>query len=162
MTRHNIIWGFLLISLGIIILANRIYGMDFISMQYLWPLFIIIPGLSFEFSYFIKRRDAGLLVPGGILTTIGVMFLFQTYTYWRFSEIIPSVCLLSVAIGLFQLFIFGKRNKGLLIPVFILGGMGLIGLLTIFLGELLPWLNYNLLLPLVLILIGLYLLLKNH
>lgn len=162
MRRTNIVWGLLLIAIGIIILANRVYGIDIISMQLLWPLFILIPGLSFEFSYFIRRRDAGLLVPGGILTTIGLLFLFQSYTYWRFSEITAPVCLLAVAIGLFQLFIFGKRNKGLLIPVIILGGMGLIGLLTVLFGEILPWLNYSLLLPLILILIGIYLLLKNH
>lgn len=162
MSKQNIIWGFLLIAIGLIILANRIYGMDFISMQLLWPLFIIIPGLSFEFSYFIRKRDAGILVPGGILTTIGLLFLFHTYTYWRFSEITAPVSMLAVAIGLFQLFVFGNKNKGLLIPIFILGGIGLIGLLTIFFGELLPWLNYSLLLPLVLILIGLYILLKNH
>lgn len=162
MARHNIIWGFLLIALGIIILANRIYGLDFISMQLLWPLFILIPGLSFEFSYFIRKKDAGLLVPGGILTTIGLLFLLQTYTYWRFSEIIAPVCILAVAIGLFQLFIFGNKSKALLIPIFILGGIGLIGLLTVLYGEILPWLNYSLLLPLILILIGLYILLRNH
>jgi hypothetical protein len=160
--RFNILWGLLLIAIGIIILANRVYGISFISMQLLWPLFILIPGLSFEFTYFIRRKDAALLILGGTLTTIGLLFLFQTNTYWRFSEITAPVCILAAAIGLFQFFFFGRRSKGLLIPIFIFGGIGIIGLLTVFFGELLPWLNYSLFLPLVLILIGLYVLLKSR
>lgn len=162
MRKNNIIWGFLLIAIGIIVLISKVYGIDIISMELLWPLFILAPGLCFEFSYFIRRRDPGILVPGGILTTLGILFLFQTYTNWRFSEITGPAAMLAVAIGLFQLYIFGRGSKGLLIPVFILGVMGLIGLLTIIFGQILPWLNYSLFLPMILILIGIYLLVRNH
>jgi hypothetical protein len=162
MRRNNIIWGILLIFLGLLILINRIYGIDLISINYLWPLFILIPGLSFELGYFTRRRDSGLLVPGGILTIIGLLFLFQTYTNWKFAEIIWPICVISVAFGLFQLYIFGHRHFGLLIPVFILGCIGGIGLVSIIFGEFLPWLNYSLLLPIVFILLGIYILLKNY
>lgn len=162
MRRNNIIWGILLIFLGLLILINRIYGIDLISINYLWPFFILIPGLSFELGYFTRRRDAGLLVPGGILTIIGLLFLFQTYTNWKFAEVIWPICVISVAFGLFQLYIFGNRHFGLLIPVFILGCIGGIGLVSIIFGEFLPWLNYSLLLPIVFILLGIYILLKNY
>lgn len=162
MRRNNMFWGILLIVFGILILINRIYGIHLISINYLWPLFILIPGLSFELGYFSRRRDAGLLVPGGILTTIGLLFLFQTYTNWRLAEIIWPICVLSVAIGLLQLYVFGHRHLGLLIPVFILGCIGGIGLVSILFGAFLPWLNYNLLLPIVFILLGIYILLKNY
>lgn len=161
MRRTNIIWGVLLIIIGVLILLNKVYSINLLSISFLWPLFILIPGLSFEFEYFSSRRDAGVLVPGGILTTIGVLFLFQTYTNWRFAEIIWPVCVLSVALGLFQLYIFGQKSSGLLIPVFILGTVGGIGLLTILFGQLLPWLSYSLLFPIIIILLGIYILLKK-
>jgi len=162
MKRDNITWGILLIFLGVLILLNRVYGINLLSISYLWPLFILIPGLCFEFGYFINKRASGLLVPGGILTVIGLLFLFQTYTDWRFAAIIWPICVLSVAFGLFQLYIFGRRSSGLLVPVFILGSIGIIGLFSMIYGELLPWLNYGLVLPIILILLGVYILVKKH
>lgn len=162
MRRNNMLWGLLLIVVGVLILFNRVYNINLLSMAHLWPLFILIPGLSFEFGYFSSRRDPGLLVPGGILTVIGTLFLFQTFTGWIFAEVIWPICVLSVAFGLFQLYLFGSRAKGLLVPVFILGTVGGIGLVSVLFGTLLPWVNYNLILPIVFILIGISLLLKNY
>lgn len=88
---------------------------------YLWPTMFVIPlGLFFHWMYFSMtgRRGTGLLIPGGILVTAGVVcqisMLFDSWSYmW------PGF-IFAVAVGLFEFYFFGSRNKWLLIPINIL------------------------------------------
>lgn len=160
--RKNTFWGLLLIILGTLAIANKFYNLDFISIGNLWPLFLLIPGLSFEFKYFSTKRDAGVLVPGGILTTLGILFLFENFTNWNFAIYTWPIYPLAVAIGLFQLYLFGGKNNGLLIPVFILGGVSIMGILKMLYGNVLYWIDSSLFLPIIFIALGLYILFKNY
>jgi hypothetical protein len=45
------------------------------SMHHLWPVFILAPGLGFFMLYWFGRRERGLLIPGSILTGLGLVFL---------------------------------------------------------------------------------------
>jgi thiol:disulfide interchange protein len=112
--KGKVIWGFLFIILGVIVLLNTILGHEVISASDLWPFLVLALGISFEVSYFNGRKDAGLLVPGGILTTLGLLFIFQTFTNGLFSSYTYPIYTLSVAIGLFQLYLFGEKKAGLL------------------------------------------------
>ncbi|GLC29216.1 LiaI-LiaF-like domain-containing protein [Clostridium omnivorum] len=161
MKKSNLFWGLLLIAIGIFTLIDKIFNIHWFTMNNLWPLFILIPGLIFEFSFFVTKRDPGVLVPGGILTTIGLLFLFETFTDWGFAAYTWPIYPLAVAIGLFQLYLFGRRQSGLLIPVFILGGVSIIAFLSMFLGNMFYWLNYGLLLPIALIIVGILLLFRT-
>jgi len=69
-------------------------------------LFVLIAGIFFEASYFISCKDAGLLVPGGILITYGLLFLFNVYYGWNLMDNLWLIFPLGVAIGLFQLYLF--------------------------------------------------------
>lgn len=164
MKRGNIIWGMLFILLGIFFLLGRFFNNTW-GIGDLWPLFILIPGLLFESGYFSSRKDPGLLVPGGILTTIGLLMLFETFTGWRFSGYTWPIYPLSVAIGLFQLYLFTGRNTGLLVPVGILGGVTVISFLSMALesarGILPKWFNFGLLVPVCLIVLGLIILFRR-
>lgn len=161
MKTSNIIWGIALIAFGCLLLLNRVLGDTIFSMSNLWPLFVLVPGLVFEFSYFSTRRNPGVLVPGGILTTIGILFFFETYTNWMFSEYTWPIYILSVAIGLFQLYLFSGRNRGLLVPVTILTTVAAISLLSILFGSVISWLNYSLIGPILFILLGLFILFRK-
>lgn len=162
MKSKNFTLGLLLILVGTFMIMNRIFNMELFTMSKLWPLFVLVPGLTFEIGYFSNRRNAGILVPGGILTTIGILFLFETYTNWSFSEYTWPIYPLAVAIGLFQLYIFSeRRNTGLLIPVAILTLVSVISFINLLFSGLFYWLNYQLVLPIILILIGLYILFSN-
>jgi hypothetical protein len=121
MKSSNIVIGSLFIIFGILLGISMITDIKF----ELWPFFVLIPGLIFEVSYFRSRKksDPGLLVPGGILTVIGLLFFFQTLSGWKFINNSWPVFMLAVAVGLFQLYIFGGREKGLLVPVGILAGL---------------------------------------
>jgi len=119
-------------------------------------LFLLIPGIVFEMSYFIYKKDAGLLVPGGILVTYGLLFLVNTIYGWGLMEELWPIFPLGVAIGLLQLYIFGGREKGLLIPIGILGIVSLF-----FLINNLFFINFGLLAGIVLIVIGIWIIFKK-
>ena len=131
--RSRNICGLVLIILGVLGIMGRVFDFRLFSMAKLWPMFVLIPGICFELGYFSSKKLTGLLVPGGILITLGMLFFFETTTGWRFSAYTWPVYILAPAVGLFQLYLFGGRNPYLLIPVGILTGIAAIsfGLRTI-------------------------------
>jgi len=155
MKKINYIVGLSLLFIGVlIILAN--FGVIEIVWENLWPLFLLIPGIVFELSYFIYRKDAGLLVPGGILITYGLLFLVNVIYGWRLMEYLWPIFPLGVAIGLFQLYLFGVREKGLLIPVGILGAISLF-----FLINNLLFVDFRVLAGIVLVVIGIWIIFRK-
>jgi hypothetical protein len=71
-----------------------------------------------------KNKDAGILVPGGILLFTGLTCqISMFFDVWGIAW--PGF-ILAVAIGLFELYLFGNRKKGLLIPVGILTVLSII------------------------------------
>jgi hypothetical protein len=153
--------GIILIIIGVGAILNNVLNIQFFTISQLWPIFVLIPGLSFEAGYFSRGRDPGLLVPGGILTTIGTLFFFETFTNWNFAEYTWPVYPLAVAIGLFQFYLFGGRKRGVLVPVFILTTVSVIAFATMLLGNVFYWINTSLIIPVIFILIGVYMLAKN-
>ncbi|REK71760.1 hypothetical protein [Paenibacillus paeoniae] len=122
------IGGVLLLLLGIILLLNQgeTFGPGKIF-TYFWPSLFVIPlGLFFHWLYFsvTERRASGLLIPGGVLLTAGfvcqIAMLFGNWAYmW------PGF-ILAPAVGLFEFYWFGNRNKWLLIPINILTVLSLL------------------------------------
>lgn len=94
---------------------------------YFWPSMFVIPlGLFFHWLYFsmLQRRGSGLLIPGGILLTAGVVCQIAMLTDgWGYLW--PGF-ILAVAVGLFEFYWLGVRNKWLLIPINILFVLSLI------------------------------------
>lgn len=94
---------------------------------YFWPTFFVIPvGVFFHWMYFsmLQRRGVGLLVPGGIVMMAGIVC--QVSTLFDSWDIMWPGFILAVAIGLFELYWFGGRNKWLLIPINILTVLSLL------------------------------------
>lgn len=98
------------------------------------------------------------MVPGGVLTTLGATFLFQTYTNWHFAGYSWPCYVLAPAVGLFQLYLFGDRNRGLLIPVGVLTTIAACG----FLGNIFKFINSSIIWPVVLVVVGLILLTSKN
>lgn len=59
----------------------------------LWPLFMLIPGISF-FMQFLFSRETGLLIPGSILTVLAVTFLSGS------SNVMPALAAILIIIGI--------------------------------------------------------------
>lgn len=102
-----------------------------------WPTLFIIPlGLLFHWMYFslTGRRGSGLLIPGGILFTVGIVCQLSTlFDGWGYLW--PGF-ILAPAVGLFEFYWFGNRNKWLLIPINILGVLSLLFFAMISFGAL--------------------------
>jgi hypothetical protein len=94
---------------------------------YFWPSFFVIPvGIFFHWLYFsvLQRRGVGVLVPGGILFTAGIVCqISMLFDSWH---IMWPGFLLAAAVGLLELYWFGGRNKWLLIPINILSVLSIL------------------------------------
>lgn len=161
MKRGNTILGFILIALGGLYFYQELFNITIFSGAMILPFIVTGVGMTFELGYFIGKKAPGLLVPGGILTTIGVLFFFEVTTGWRFAGYTWPIYILSVAVGLFQLYLFYGRPKGLLIPVFILT---LISgtFLTVFVLQFFNYIiNISIIIPVALIATGAFLVLRR-
>ncbi len=161
--KTNRVLGAILVILGILFLLKNLQIMDpFFEVfnfgniiSKFWPsIFLLIPAFLFHYGYFNgKRKDPGLLVPGGILLILGATFqINMLFGLWGVTW---PLNIFAVAFGLFELYYFGSREKGLLIPIFILGGVSLIFFTTFSLNELLGYSTRKVAIPLLLIVIGL-------
>ncbi len=94
--------GTILLAYGLLFqycVFNGWYWMD-----ELWPVFLLGPGLGFFFMYIFGHREAGLLVPGSILTGLAVLFWIGQ-DMWRFFW--P---LLLIGIGVYLLLKPGRKR----------------------------------------------------
>lgn len=119
-------WGTILIVIGtLLILGNlgivpsfgRLIGI-------FWPMIIIFGALLFHVGFYQNKKLYGLLMPGGTLLTIGIVC--QSSMLWNIWGFMWPGFILAPAVGLLEMYIFGNRSKGLLIPVGILSGLSLI------------------------------------
>ncbi|AHF09986.1 MULTISPECIES: DUF5668 domain-containing protein [Dehalobacter] len=161
MNKSGLFWGIILILTGGLLLIDNLGNWQIFSMEFLWPVLILILGLAFEFNYFSKKESPGLLVPGGILTVIGLLFIFETFTHWQFSGYTWPVYPLAVAVGLFQLYLFSGRPRGLLVPVFILTALACISFTGMFVTSIQRYIDLGLVVPILLILAGLILIIQR-
>lgn len=154
MKPFQIIVGGTLILIGGLSLITHIFRLDADLLNNLWFLFILLPGLYFEINYFQTKKNPGQLVPGGILSAIGLISLFEILTHWQYSEFTSPLYLLASAFGLYQLYYFDTKDKGLLIPITILCTIALFLYLSLFV-------SYLFLFSIFLIGLGLYILFKK-
>jgi hypothetical protein len=137
--KIRMIMGAVFLFLGAYLLLNR--GDTFepsTIFAYFWPSMFVIPlGLFFHWMYFymIGRKGVGLLIPGGILFTAGLVCQFaMLFDSWGYLW--PGF-IMAVAIGLFEFYWFGGRNKWLLIPINILIVLSLLFFIVFSTGALL-------------------------
>lgn len=161
MNNKKYIFGIALIVIGILGIVDKIFNIRLFTMGTLWPIFLLVPGLSFEVAYFTNRKGPGMLVPGGILTTLGLLFLFEEITRWQFLAYTWPIYTLAVAIGLFQLYWYGGKQKALLIPICILSFFTFGAFFSMIFGNVFHWMNRSLALPIILVAIGLYMVFYN-
>ena len=158
MKRNNSLLGGILVIVGALLLASRfLFNSSFFRFgpDDFWPMIILLVGVGFELAFFIAFKAPGLLVPGGILTTYGILFFFEVMTNWSFAEYTWPVYLIGVAIGLFQLYLFTGRHRGLLIAIGIIGGTAAASFMIILFRIFLGTVDIGLVIPIVLVLGGL-------
>ncbi len=160
MRRNNSSIGGLLIIIGGLLLAARIlFNRSLFSLgaDDFWPMIILLIGAGFELAYYITNKAPGLLVPGGILTTYGLLFFFEVATSWHFSAFTWPIYIFGVAVGLFQLYVHIGRPRGLLIAAGIISGIAAACTAVIIFRFFLGIIDFGILVPIVLLLAGLVL-----
>lgn len=103
-----------------------------------WPTLFVIPlGLFFHWLHFslLESKKTGLLIPGGILLGAGVVS--QVAALFDLWSVVWPGYILAVAVGLFEFYWLGSRNKWLLIPINILTVLGLLFLAVFSLDSML-------------------------
>lgn len=89
--------GLLLVVVGLVFLVARVGGGT------AWPLFVIVPGAAMlALALGGPRRNAGLAVPGSIVSAVGLILLVQqatgTFHAWSYAW---GLVLASVGVGTF-------------------------------------------------------------
>ena len=122
--RSDITLGVVLVVVGTVALLTQLNVIK-LGWNIIWPMIVLGMGLAFHASAWVGgRRSSGLLVPGGIFVTYGALFLVCALAGWRHMGTLWPLFIMGPGIGLLELYLFGKRKRGLLVPVFILLGIG--------------------------------------
>jgi hypothetical protein len=130
--------GPILIILGIFLYIKGEISFDTGTIfTYFWPTLFVIPvGVFFHWLYFgiLNRRGVGVLVPGGIVFTAGIVCqISMLFDIW---DVMWPGFMFAVAVGLLELYWFGGRNKWLLIPINILVVLSLLFFVIFSIGTL--------------------------
>ena len=76
----------------------------------LWPIFMIACGLGFIALYFAKREDWAVLIPGGVLVFLGLLFVLRTQRIIRWVDFRDFWPVILIAIGL-SIVVHSLRKK---------------------------------------------------
>ncbi|WP_244163061.1 hypothetical protein [Paenibacillus pectinilyticus] len=107
--------------MAVLLLLGKL-GFFQLLLSFFWPLILLVPGLLFHYLYFNRRLPAGVLVPGGILTTYALMFFFCNLFGWGSMSYIWPGFILGVAIGLYELHLFDRgSDRSIWIAAMVLG-----------------------------------------
>jgi hypothetical protein len=153
-----------LVGLGFLFLLVQLF--DFQFGQWLWPLFIILPGLFCFVGMLLGGKSAGpLAIPGSIVTTVGLLLFYQnTFNHFESWAYAWALIPLAVGIGLMingswseqpALVHNGRRLAGIGVVLFLVGFVFFELVLNI--GNMVS----GIVAPLLLIIAGIYLLLRR-
>ena len=156
--------GAVLVGLGFLFLLVQLF--DFQFGQWLWPLIIIIPGLFCFVGMLLGGKSAGpLAIPGSIVTTVGLLLFYQnTFNHFESWAYAWALIPLAVGIGLMingswceqpALVHNGRRLAGIGVVLFLVGFVFFELVLNI--GTMAS----GIVAPLLLIIAGIYLLLRR-
>lgn len=149
MKKSGLSTGFILLFAGLFLLLYNLGWLDF-NWDYIWPMFLLVPGIAFEASYFNKGNNPGVLVPAGILMTYGVLFYLNIFWGWHLMDVLWPLFIFGVGFGLFQLYIFADRSRGLFYTSILMMAIPMLVIVLAINSK-----SYGLLLPGIFIVLGL-------
>ncbi|MBM4432345.1 MAG: hypothetical protein FJ026_18655 [Chloroflexi bacterium] len=128
--------GILLMAFGVVfLLAHTVYGLlvpdaPGLGWVVMWPFLVLLVGLAFWLPLLIwwdrRQKLAGLAIPGAIVTTNGLILLYQNLTWdWRSWSYLWTMEPIAVAAGLLAIHLLSNQARGVLVAAGILGGIGL-------------------------------------
>jgi hypothetical protein len=161
MRKGSIIGGLILIAAGIFFLILPLFPnvVDIFNIERQWPLIIVGVGVLFLLGAFFSAP--GLAVPGSVIGGIGLLMYYQNLTSnwasWAYAWALIPVF---VGVGTLIMYVLmgeprrGIREGGALM---VIGALLFLAFGTFFAG----WLDFGVLLAIILIAIGLRLLVRT-
>lgn len=154
--KPNVILGSLFIIIGLALFLNIFFDISFFNMRYLWPLFVLLPGLFLEAAYFTGKKAPALLIPGGILITNALLFFFEIVTQWQYAAYTWPIYIIAVVVGLFQFSVAIRHPKGLIIAIVLLLVVAIAAMVSITCYAIFRILPHRIILPISFIALGAY------
>jgi len=156
-----LVGGAIMIAFGLLALAGQVFrGVDW---GFLWPFIIIAIGAVFFVAMFAGgKHTAGFAIPGSIVGGLGLVLLFQNITgHWESMSYFWTLIIMFVGAGIYIMGLYGgdanQKKSGM--------GVMKVGLiLFIIFGaffELIFSSFNNMLFPILLIILGAYLILSR-
>ncbi len=111
-TQRNtgaLIGGIILIVIGVLSLLGQIFsGLNFWG--FIWPFFVIGVGAMFYVGMFAGGKSvSGLAVPATIISSIGLILLYQNLTgHWESWSYAWTVILTAVGLGIYLMGLYGE------------------------------------------------------
>lgn len=155
MTNRQHMIGIGIVIAGVVILLGKWGVFSFIGSVF-WPLFILVPGLVLQFLFFSRLAPSAILIPAGILTTYGLLFLICNGFGWHLMLYLWPIFILGVAVGLYEYYAFGERDRSVWTAALVLGIVSLA-----LLSLMLLWTIGIYFVALILIVVGLWLVFSN-
>jgi len=128
--------GWILVVIGVLLLLG---SLRVINWGGIWPIFPLALGVAFYAGFFGRKEkpagSVGLLMPGTILIILSLAFFYCNLVGWDVWERIWPIAPFSVGAGFFAMYYWGTKERGLLIPGWILVGISLIFYIIFSLGR---------------------------
>ncbi|NIA29899.1 MAG: hypothetical protein GWP06_08330 [Actinobacteria bacterium] len=77
--KHSSFWGTVFGVSGIFVFLRNYDIVDYFWYGEIWPVIVLSFGLGFIVLYFFQSYDWGVLIPGGILTFLGIIMVLDTF-----------------------------------------------------------------------------------
>lgn len=115
-SRKDLALGLFIVGAGVVIFLGKLGVFGFLG-RTLWPLIVVLPGIFLHLLYFSRRATAGILIPGGILTVYGLLFLICNFAGWGLMSSLWPILILGVGVGLFEYYLFEIPRPGGALPI---------------------------------------------
>ncbi|GGG10442.1 hypothetical protein [Paenibacillus abyssi] len=120
MSKNQYSVGILMLIAGIVILLGKLGVFSFIGSIF-WPLFVLVPGILLHVLYFGRILPAAVLIPGGMLSTYALVFLYCNVFGWSSMHYLWPMFIFGVAVGLYEYYLFDmSRPRGAQIAALVL------------------------------------------
>jgi hypothetical protein len=122
MKHERYFLGSLLVVVGGLWLVNDLIFKYFVfTSGNIWPFYLIVIGLIFEFIYFFNHGNPRLVIPGGVLITAGIISSVQVFfLQGRYDQYVWPVYFLVPLVGHLQFYYASGKDKRQLTHVYIL------------------------------------------
>ena len=156
-----LVGGTLLVAFGLLSLASQVFrGLNW---GFMWPFIVIGVGVLFFVAMFAGgKQTAGFAIPGTIVSGIGLVLLFQNITHhWESMSYFWTLVILFVGAGIYIMGAYandlGQKQSGMRVMRI---GLILFIIFAVFFELIFAHLG-NIGFPIILILLGVYLVLNR-